>query len=106
MIKMTALDLLLIILGFLAVVPPSYIYHKNRGKSYKILMLLSWVAGPLWAFSIVLFRNSTELARGIFYAQIIYTISLLLGLFFYLFEQYFPRKKEHSFILNFIILLH
>ena len=100
---MTALDLLLIILGFLAVVPPSYIYHKNRGKSYKILMLLSWVAGPLWAFSIVLFRNSTELARGIFYAQIIYTISLLLGLFFYLFEQYFPRKKEHSFILNFIV---
>lgn len=100
---MTALDILLIILGFLAVVPPAYIYYRDKEESYKALMILSFVAGPLWAFSIAFFRNATDEASVMVYAQIIYTVSLLLGLFFYLFEQYFPKKKKHGKYLNFAV---
>ena len=100
---MTALDLLLIILGFMAVIPPAYIYFRNKGRGYRSLTLLSIVAGPLWAISIVLFRNTTDASHAYLYDQFIYTVALLLGIFFYSFEQYFPRTKKHNWILNIVI---
>ncbi len=102
---MTALDLLLLVLGIVSVIPCSYLYIKDKSNAFKVLMILSFIAGPIWAVAIVLFRNATTQELVLIYGKIIYINSIFLGLSFYFFEQYFPKKKIHNSFFTGVILL-
>ena len=100
---MSAFDYLIIILGILSVIPCTYLYFKEKGSAYKVLMLLSFIAGPLWALTVVLFRNANSVSMVLLFGKYIYINSVFLGTSFFLFSQYFPRKNLHSVIINLVV---
>lgn len=100
---MIAFDWLIILLGILSVIPCTYLYYKNKGNAYKMLMILSFVAGPLWALTVIFFRNATTLPTVLLFGKFIYINSILLGTSFFIFAQHFPRKQKHDILIHFIV---
>ncbi len=90
---------LTIIVGLLSTAIPVYIFIKGKNRQASILYgLLGIFAGPLWALTLVFFRESVGLESALFWDRLIYVDSIIIAPLFFLFCWNFPKVRKISLI--------
>jgi len=85
----------LLIVGILSTIVPTYIGIKGKNRSGSLLYaLVGFWAGPVWALTVYKFRLSDNLDVALFWNKMIYGTSVFIGISYFFFSQVFPVKRK------------
>jgi signal transduction histidine kinase len=88
-------NLVTIIAGFVTLIVPIYLLSKNSSSARnRIYGLTSIITGPLWAITIVYFREATTLEAALFWDRGIYIVAVFIGILFTIFTGVYPRFQK------------
>lgn len=89
-----------IIVGVISLTIPLYIFLKGKNREASIVYgILGILAGPLWALSLALFRESNTYEMALFWDRLIYLDAICIAPLFFLFTTKFPQKQKISSII-------
>jgi len=95
-----------IIVGLVSLAIPIYIFIKGNDRKASILYaILGILAGPIWAFTLAFFRESTDYDQALIWDKLIYLNASFIGPLFLTFSLVFPiRQNISKFLLSFLVL--
>lgn len=92
---MKIINLLILLLGIFSVISAFVALYRNpMSIRNRILVGLSFVTGPLWGGSIVLFLQTEDIIIERVAANLIYTVAILGGLLTFFLTKFFSHKES------------
>lgn len=103
---MEVIKLLTLVVGFLTMIGPTIVLNKNTAsKKSKLLLLMAFVTGPLWAVSIFIFFQTGNLDYARISLSLIYTVSVLTAILTFFFTKMFPYRTQSRFYELFLLFV-